>query len=294
MFKKILFTVILLPSITFSICLKNKINKPTVLVGAIVSQKPKILQQFLKSLKELETNNCAIEYYLLDENSLQESQELLQQSFQGKKNYNIVSKKETDAILSLTISTDPYDIDEINKIAKLKDHILQYALKYNYDYLFLIDSPLVFHPKTLDQLISNNKDIVANIFWNKEISKQDALPQVWLSDQASLFSLGDNEITKKFTMNEIETRSQAFIDKLKRPGLYEVGGLANCILLSKKAINMGVNYRRIQNLTFWREDVHFCLRAEALKLPLYVDTHYPASLLGETEQQNNQFPHYYQ
>src|SRR5690606_16148011 len=37
-----------------------------------------------------------------------------------------------------------------------------------------------------------------------------------------------------------------------------------------------VSFSEIKNLSFWGEDRHFCIRAAALGLSLYVDTNYPA------------------
>jgi SRSO17 transposase len=47
-------------------------------------------------------------------------------------------------------------------------------------------------------------------------------------------------------------------------------------LISRTALEAGVNFSRISNLSFWGEDRHFCIRAAALGLQLFVDTHYPA------------------
>ena len=71
-------------------------------------------------------------------------------------------------------------------------------------------------------------------------------------------------------------RRQHFLNQLKRPGIYEVGGLGACTLISRKAIKLGVSFSQIPNLSFWGEDRHFCIRAAALGLKLYVNTRYPA------------------
>lgn len=63
---------------------------------------------------------------------------------------------------------------------------------------------------------------------------------------------------------------------LKLPGLYEVGGLGACTLISRYAMLAGVNFEPIKNLSFWGEDRHFCVRAAAIGIPLYVDTYVPA------------------
>ena len=45
---------------------------------------------------------------------------------------------------------------------------------------------------------------------------------------------------------------------------------------SKDALSKGVSYSEIYNITFWGEDRHFCIRAAALGIELFVDTHFPA------------------
>ena len=48
-----------------------------VLIGSPVRQKHTILKEFLQGLEELEKGNNEIEYYFIDDNSEQESSELL-------------------------------------------------------------------------------------------------------------------------------------------------------------------------------------------------------------------------
>lgn len=60
------------------------------------------------------------------------------------------------------------------------------------------------------------------------------------------------------------------------PGVYKVGGLGDCTLISKKVFESNVSYDKIYNVSFWGEDRHFCIRAAVLGFELYVDTHYQA------------------
>ncbi|TGY42857.1 glycosyltransferase [Clostridium sartagoforme] len=63
---------------------------------------------------------------------------------------------------------------------------------------------------------------------------------------------------------------------LKKPGTYKVGGLGACTLIDKSSLNKGVNFSRLYNISYIGEDRHFCIRAAALGIQLYVDTYYPA------------------
>jgi hypothetical protein len=140
----------------------------------------------------------------------------------------------------------------------------------NYDYLFLIDSDLVLHPETLKHLIGEKKDIISNIVWTDWGA--GPVPQIWLSDNGNLFDFG---IEQTMTDEEKKRRTTQFIEMLKVPGTYEVGGLGACTLISQKALEKPINFQRIRNLSWISENVHFCFRATALGIPLFVNTQYP-------------------
>lgn len=99
------------------------------------------------------------------------------------------------------------------------------------------------------------------------------MPQVWLYDE---YSMVHKESPEVLNDTEVNKRYNNFIQQLRKPGIYEVGGLGACTLISKQAIDKGVNFTKIYNSSFWGEDCHFCIRAAALGLKLYVDTNYPA------------------
>ncbi|WP_309444623.1 glycosyltransferase, partial [Bacillus tropicus] len=98
-------------------------------------------------------------------------------------------------------------------------------------------------------------------------------PQVWLYDEYTQYHKQPGE---DLSTEQIKVRYQEFIAKVRTPGVYEVGGLGACTLISQNALQKGVNFNKIPNLTFWGEDRHFCIRAAAMGLSLYVDTRYPA------------------
>jgi hypothetical protein len=62
---------------------------------------------------------------------------------------------------------------------------------------------------------------------------------------------------------------------LHKPGVYRVGGLGACTLISRRALDAGVTYEPLYNVSWWGEDRHFCLRAVALDFELWADTHCP-------------------
>ena len=158
-------------------------------------------------------------------------------------------------------------------MADYKDHIIERAHKEEFDYLFLIDSDLLLYPQTVSHLINTGKDIIAEIFWTKWAEFAIEQPQVWLSD---FYTQCEKQMGEVLSRNEERLRTHHFFQKLRCPGVYEVGGLGACTLISKTAIERGVSFRPIKNLSLWGEDRHFCVRAIVLGIDLFVDTHYPA------------------
>ncbi len=249
--------------------------KKRVLIGSPIRQKPAILKEFLLSLEELTTNTFEADYLFVDDEVNPESIQILY-DFAAKKQPHCLIAKSTDTQNDVYICNEQthfWSDQVIWKVAAFKDFIIQHAFKNNYDYLFLIDSDIVMYPQTIDHLISINKDIVSNIFWTDWQPGYPKLPQVWYYDEYKQYAINARE---PLTNEEITSRTIAFLQLMATPGTYEVGGLGACTLISKKALSMGVNFKKIKNLTFWGEDRHFCIRAAALGIDLFVDTYYPA------------------
>jgi Glycosyl transferase family 2 len=252
------------------------VPKMRVLIGAPIRQKPAILKEFLASLDRLEQNSYTADYFLIDDNVIAESHDLLQIFAQEKGARCTIlpaPQKEKESQFVCDETTHHWTEDLVWKVAGFRNRIMDEARDQGYDHLFLIDSDVVVHPKTVEQLISTGKDIISNIFWTRWYPTAPLLPQVWLSDHYTQFH---HEINEQLSQEEINKRHHAFLEQMEEPGTYEVGGLGGCTLISKGALRKGVNYKRIKSLTFWGEDRHFSVRASALGIPLYVDTHFPA------------------
>jgi hypothetical protein len=128
------------------------------------------------------------------------------------------------------------------------------------------------HPQTINHLISTGKDIISEVYWT--VWQQDIipLPQVWVGDDYRLHYWDREE---ELSEEEKTKRIIEFLQMLSSPGTYKVGGLGACTLISRKALTRGVSFSEIYNLGYSGEDRHFCIRAAALDLELYADTHYP-------------------
>lgn len=244
----------------------------SVLISSSVRQKAEILREFLLSLKRLKKDGLAVDYCFVDENDDEDAKELLKEFTDGICGKIIIESRPQDLYIK-DGDTHHWKESLIWKVADNKNMILKLAKEKEYDFVFLVDSDIVLKPETLVHLISLNKDIVSEIFWTRWRKNSIELPQVWVSDQYTLFyKRRDEQITEV----DANRRIMDFLNMLKVPGIYKVGGLGACTLISKKAILKGVSFDEIYNVSFWGEDRHFCIRAAALGFELFVDTNYPA------------------
>lgn len=246
-----------------------------ILISSPVRQKPAILERFLESLAALHVYDLQISCRFIDDNTNSDSSESLRQ-FSPREWLDVTIvpyEGPSPVVVELEEARHNWKEEIVWKVAAMKDGILAYAMEAGFDHVFLVDSDLVLHPETLKQLVDTGKDIVSTIYWTRWQPDTLAMPQVWLHGEYELHPLERN-----IQLSERERRRQVeqFIYKLRQPGLYEVGGLGACTLISRKALLAGVRFAEIKSLTYWGEDRHFCLRAAALGFDLFVETTYPA------------------
>lgn len=248
-----------------------------LLIGSSVKQKATILEEFLKGLTELDLENLEVSYYFIDDNTEQKSSELLNEF--SKNNSNVLLKKNTDFVVDANQkyecneSTHVWKKELINRIIVFKNDIIRYAKEKEFDYLFFVDSDIVMNPCTIKHLITRNVDIISNVFWTQWSLGGEMYPQVWLQDKNNFYI---ENWDKEYSYMDVQQFTADFVNQMKLPGMYRVGGLGACTLLNKKSIQSGVNFSLIDNVSFWGEDRHFCVRARVLGLDLFVDTVYPA------------------
>lgn len=247
-------------------------DKQRILVGSPIYQKPEILEMFLASLKNLVSLSISIDFMFVDDNVNEESSQILS-AFKrdGSSVFTVRGKEEGEYLCNE--ESHSWNSDLMLKVANYKNSIIRYAIKNDYDYLFFVDSDLIVHPNLIEHLKTLNKDIVSEIFWSQWHDDKPFEPNVWLFDEYDLVpKTPGEEITEK----EKQIRKAKFLNQLKIPGVYEVGGLGACTLISRNALLKKVNFAPIKNLTIWGEDRFFCIRAAVMGIGLFVDTHYPA------------------
>jgi glycosyltransferase involved in cell wall biosynthesis len=246
--------------------------KKRVLIGSPVYQKPIILENFLTSLKGQNHETVSIDYMFVDDNVDPQSKALLKAFSSENASVRVISGDEPGTY-KCDDETHYWNGSLMLKVANYKNKIIDFALEKGYDYLFFVDSDLVLHPNLTEHLKSLNKEIVSEIFWCSWHTGAPRLPNVWMFDEYDFIPKNaDPPLGEK----EAEILNGKFLNMLRLPGVYEVGGLGACTLISRAALLKGVNFKPIKNLTIPGEDRFFCIRAAVLGIDLFADTHYPA------------------
>lgn len=249
-------------------------TKKKILLGTPIRQKVDILKEFLLSITELNTEGLELDFLFIDDNIEKESSNILE-DFRNKNSNTIILNSEYEKNISdynYLESTHHWNIEATNKVGQLKNKIINIAKEKNYDYLFFVDSDLILHPNTIKHLVSRNVDIISEVFWTIWEPDRPILPQVWMSDNYNFVS---SYSINRMNKEEINFESIKFVEKMKIPNFYKVGGLGACTLISNNAIKKGISFDLISNISFVGEDRHFCIRANVLGLDLYADTCFP-------------------
>lgn len=242
-----------------------------ILVGSPVRQKSNILKEFLLGLEEAEKGIHKVTYFFVDDNVETASSDLLN-SF-AEKNDVIIKKGSELYNADAHYDGHVWHTTNLEKVTIFKNEMISYCIKNEFDYLFLIDSDIVIDKKSILQLLSDNVDIVSNVFWSQWRKNGILTPQCfWIPD----IYVQDKAFNVPMTFEEAHKIKMDMVEKLKKPGLYKVDGLGACTMISRRALEMGVSFKKIPNLAIPGEDRPFCIRAGALGIDLYMDSVYPA------------------
>lgn len=141
---------------------KNK-PKKRVLIGSPVHQKPAVLREFLISLQNLRHHHLEFGYFFIDDNLEELASAMLRDFAKHVGNVTLETSRQEDMYVRNEV-THHWNEDLIWKVAEFKNVMLRRALNEKYDYLFLVDSDVLLHPRTVEQLVSSGKDIVSEIF----------------------------------------------------------------------------------------------------------------------------------
>lgn len=219
-----------------------------ILIGSPVNQTEEIFSYYLQSLNNLVIpENHTVDYYFIVNGNVKIINML-------KKGQYDICDYENDFKID---TTHRWNSKTVDQVASMRNAMLSRTVKLGYDYLFMVDSDLMLHPNTLKQLVEADKGIIAELFWTQWDSENPDFVSgnVWHIDN-------DRVIMEEYV-------------KYETPGVYQVGFTGACTLISRNSILKGFNFNPITNISFYGEDRWACIRANALGIPLYIETTYP-------------------
>ncbi|WP_256757970.1 hypothetical protein [Cohnella sp. WQ 127256] len=104
-------------------------------------------------------------YCFIDDNQESTSSALLQQFAQivNPVNYILIENSGQQDDYARNETTHYWNEQLIWKVADFKNSLISKAIEFKYDYILLIDSDVLLHPGTVDQLLAAEKDIISEI-----------------------------------------------------------------------------------------------------------------------------------
>ena len=205
-----------------------------VLIAAPLRQDPRIFEEYQKGLDALIIPDgvTADRYFVVND-----CDEVI--PYIRSAEFDVVNKD------AMVYQNHLWTGELVGNMATYRNMTIRRALEGGYDYLLSVDTDLVLEEHTLQQLLEDDKDCVAGMFWTNGWSN------CWMYDQVS-----ENNLPE-----------------WKTPGLYPVGGTGALFLIKRKVLEAGVDYTPIPNLrkAVFGEDRHFCIRAVCNGFELWAD-----------------------
>lgn len=243
----------------------EKIKLPKIKICVLFKDREWCMDRFFKSILAQNYPKRLLSLYFLENDSKD-------QTFERLKKWGRKWKKEYRKIeiiqMKFNIQAPEHSWPEI--ILKNMRYMRNTFLEHieDNDYVFNLDSDVILQDsETLKHLALSDRDIICEVFWARwDRPNEILMPNVW-------------------PFGAYEGVSEAFLFSLKRKGIYMVGGLGACNLISKYAIEYGASFDEVSNLpsTMRGEDRYFCVRAVVLGFVLWADTYFPAKHLDKLD-----------
>lgn len=238
--------------------------KPKVLVASIV-RKPQVVVDALLKTVEGQIADAEVDYHFVANYAANEEVP----SF-GK--HEVAKAGAPEGDYGDGEITRKWTSQAFERVALLKDHLIDKAKKEDYDFLWLVDADVLCDKYTLQSMLDCETAIVSAVYWTQWQLPREGLknfvhagPQVW---QRGAYDLSGR-------LTEAEFRHKLMAERV-RMTLPE-GGLGACTLIRRDALEKGVSFRFFSNNPMGAggmaqgEDRHFCARAHALHIPLVAD-----------------------
>ena len=239
-----------------------------ILITAPVHQDIKIFKEYLWSLNRLEIpEGYEIHKYFYLHNADNLKKFLQPNEYEIFKDNTKIEESDRTHI---------WKQENFSAVSQMRTKALQKAREENFDYIFSVDSDVILHKNNLIELIDDNKDIVAKMYWTIFDSN---IPYLSMPNCYDYINEKGQRIFKKG------------INNLKFLGLHEIGVTGACTLIGKRVINESlIDYLPIKIFSYsnW-EDYAFCVKAHSIipDISIYVDNiHSPKHLYRKEDYLN--------
>lgn len=137
-------------------------KKGTVLLAILARNKAHVLNEYLKTIENLDYDKKCISIYINTNNNCDQTKEILLQWMEKNKPLYANIDFESVEFDNLT-STNPHDWTPVrfHALATIRNRSLQKTKEFHCDYYFVIDCDNFITPPTLKALIAHDKPIVA-------------------------------------------------------------------------------------------------------------------------------------
>ena len=181
-----------------------------VLIAAPLRQDPKIFREYQNGLDHLIIpDGVQVDRYFVVNDCPEVVPEIRNAEYDVVNNENV-----------MVYQNHLWTGELVSAMSVYRNMTIRKALEGGYDYLLSVDTDLVLEEHTLQQLLEDDKDCVAGLFWT------NGWTNVWMYDQVS-----ENNLPE-----------------WQKPGLYRVGGTGALFLIKRKVLEAGVDYTPIPNL----------------------------------------------
>jgi len=234
-----------------------------LLVGGCSRKPPELLRAHLRSIEaQILPPRVTLTPAFVDDNVVDESSEILKAWIEERHGIYLDARgQDRPAFSDAHPVTHQWSGEAMQRVGQLKNALIRDCVAGGYDGLWLVDSDLIFSPRTLWSLFYSDAPIACGVFWTKWQAGGVALPQVWLRHPYELSGRG--------------MEAHEFLRRLVNRGRVQVWGQGACTLYRTEVFTKGVSYDFLPDLPkegMWQgEDRHLCTRAERLHVPMIAD-----------------------
>jgi hypothetical protein len=236
-----------------------------LLAGGCSRKPPALLKAHLDSIAaQILPDRVTLTPAFVDDNVVEESSEILRRWIDERGGIYLDARgQDTPTFSDSHPVTHQWSGEAMQRVGQLKNALIRDCVMGGFDGLWLVDSDLIFSPRTLWSLYHSEALITCGVFWTQWQATPDCppLPQVWLRHPYELSGRG--------------MEAHEFLRRLTNRERLQVWGQGACTLYKTEAFTRGVSYDFLPDLPkegMWQgEDRHLCTRAERLHVPMYAD-----------------------